>query len=98
MIIAKNQRFSDSTVWKHQSVEQISRFGRAFEKFQKIKIDSSYANHLFQNSHIFVNIFYILHVHRNYHKLNYLESLEINHRKITGNLLNGQAEVNNSLQ
>lgn len=82
----------------------IGQTGRSFEtrilehkrSFINSKIDSNYATHLIEENHSFNGNYKILHTENKGHKLNYLECLEINKLKNSGNLLNDQLDLNHS--
>ena len=84
--------------------EYIGQTGRSFKKrisghlfaYTKQKTDSAYANHLIEHNHKFNEQFEILHVNNKSKRLDFLESLEINKRKYSDNLLNDKVDLNNS--
>lgn len=64
--------------------------------FLNKKSNSNYANHLLEENHVFDDNYKILHIENKGQKMNFLECLEINRLKYTGNLLNDQTDLNNS--
>ena len=82
----------------------IGQTGRSFGKrikehysnFVNNKNSSNYANHLLESNHTFNPNFDILHIADKGHKLNNLESLEINKLRNSNLLLNDQLDLNSS--
>lgn len=82
----------------------IGQSGRTFKKrilehknsFKNRKDDSTYANHLLEENHMFDDNFDILHIENKGKKLDLLEALEINKYKNSGFLLNEQTDINSS--
>ena len=104
----KLNRNEKSGVYKLECVDcpkvYIGQSGRAFKhriaehkkSFVNELCNSNYANHLISENHHFNDDYKILHIEQKGRKLNFLEALEINKLKFSGNLLNDQTDLNNS--
>jgi hypothetical protein len=104
----KTKKFKKSGVYQLKCgscpMVYIGQTGRSFDKriaehrnsFIKDKQDSTYANHLLQETHTFSEDFDILHLENKSLKLTLLESMEINKYKFTDCLLNDQVDTNSS--
>lgn len=105
---SKTDNLKKSGVYKLQCNDcpktYIGQTGRCFNKrikehyssFINGKSDSNYGLHLRECNHSFNQNFKILHSENKGHRLNLLETLEINKLKNSENLLNDQLELNNS--
>ena len=75
-------------------------FGKRIKEYYSNSVNnknsSNYANHLLKSNHTFNPNFDILHIADKGHKLNNLESLEINKLRNSNLLLNDQLDLNSS--